>query len=109
MVEVGDLSPVRDFTHVEDVIDGYLVLMERGIAGEVYNVCSGKGLTIREALEIMQELAGTHAEIRVDPARLRPTEIPWLVGDPRKLERLGWVRQHDVRDALRDVLEDARA
>ena len=109
LVEVGDLSPVRDFTHVEDVIDGYLVLMERGIAGEVYNVCSGKGLTIREALEIMQELAGTHAEIRVDPARLRPTEIPWLVGDPRKLERLGWVRQHDVRDALRDVLEDARA
>jgi GDP-4-dehydro-6-deoxy-D-mannose reductase len=45
----------------------------------------------------------------VDPARLRPSEIPWLVGDPGKLERLGWRRQHQVREALRDVLEEARA
>ena len=109
MVQVGDLSPKRDFSHVEDVIAAYLLLLERGITGEVYNVCSGAGLSIREALDMMQELAGTDAEIRVDPARLRPTEIPWLVGDPRKLERLGWTRRRTVRDSLRDVLEEARA
>ena len=109
VVQVGDLSPKRDFSHVEDVIAAYLLLLERGITGEVYNVCSGAGLSIREALDMMQELAGTDAEIRVDPARLRPTEIPWLVGDPRKLERLGWTRRRTVRDSLRDVLEEARA
>jgi GDP-4-dehydro-6-deoxy-D-mannose reductase len=109
LVQVGDLTPVRDFSHVADVVDAYLLLLERGMPGEVYNVCSGQGLSIREALDALQELAGTHAEIRVDPARLRPTEIPWLVGDPSRLERLGWRRRRAVRDALRDVLEETRA
>jgi GDP-4-dehydro-6-deoxy-D-mannose reductase len=109
VVEVGDLSPVRDFTHVADVVEAYLLLLERGVPAEVYNVCSGEGLSIREALEVLQHLAGTHAEIRVDPARLRPSEIPWLVGDPGKLERLGWRRRSRVRDALKDVLEESRA
>jgi GDP-4-dehydro-6-deoxy-D-mannose reductase len=109
IVEVGDLTPVRDFSHVEDVVDAYLLLLERGVSGEVYNVCSGHGLSIREALDTLQSLAGTHAEIRVDPKRLRPVEIPWLVGDASKLERLGWHRRRETRDALEDVLEDARA
>jgi GDP-4-dehydro-6-deoxy-D-mannose reductase len=109
VVEVGDLSPVRDFSHVEDVVAAYLLLLERGVPGEVYNVCSGEGLSIRQALDALQELAGTRAEIRVDPARLRPTEIPWLVGNPGKLARLGWNRRRHFRDALADVVEEARA
>jgi len=109
VVEVGDLTPVRDFSHVEDVVAAYLLLLERGVPGEIYNVCSGEGLSIRQALDALQELAGTRAEIRVDPARLRPTEIPWLVGNPGKLERLGWNRRRQFRDALADVVEEARA
>jgi len=109
VVEVGDLGPVRDFSHVADVVEAYLLLLERGVSGEVYNVCSGEGLSISETLDTLQDLAGTNAEIRVDPRRLRPSEIPWLVGDPGKLERLGWRRRHQVRDALREVLEEARA
>jgi GDP-4-dehydro-6-deoxy-D-mannose reductase len=105
VVEVGDLTPVRDFSHVADVVDAYLLLLDRGEPGEVYNVCSGQGLGIRDILDQLQELAGTHAELRIDPNRLRPAEIPWLVGDPGKLEALGWERKHEVRDALRDVLE----
>jgi GDP-4-dehydro-6-deoxy-D-mannose reductase len=109
VVEVGDLSPVRDFTHVADVVEAYLLLLTHGVPREIYNVCSGEGLSIREALDVLQELAGTNAEIRVDPGRLRPTEIPWLVGDPSKIERLGWQRRRQVRDALREVLEEAQA
>jgi GDP-4-dehydro-6-deoxy-D-mannose reductase len=109
VIEVGDLSPVRDFSHVADVVEAYLLLLERGVPGEVYNVSSGEGLSIGEALDVLQELAGIRAEIRVEPGRLRPSEIPWLVGDPGKLERLGWRRRHEVRDALKEVLEEARA
>jgi GDP-4-dehydro-6-deoxy-D-mannose reductase len=109
VVEVGDLSPVRDFSHVSDVVEAYLLLLERGVPGEVYNVCSGEGLSIGQGLEVLQELAGTKAEVHVDRARLRPVEIPWLVGDPGKLERLGWTRRRKVRDALGEVLEEARA
>jgi len=109
VVEVGDLTPVRDFSHVDDVVAAYLLLLERGVPGEIYNVCSGEGFSIRQALDALQELAGTRAEVRVDPARLRPTEIPWLVGSPGKLERLGWSRRRQLRDALADVVEEARA
>ena len=82
VVDVGDLSPVRDFSHVLDVIDGYLLLLDRGQPGQVYNLCSGTGRSIRELLDELQGLLGTRAEVRVDLQRLRPVEIPWLVGIP---------------------------
>jgi GDP-4-dehydro-6-deoxy-D-mannose reductase len=107
VITVGDLSPVRDFTHVLDVVDAYLLLLERGLPGEVYNVCSGEGWSIRAVLELLQQIAGTAAQIVVDPARLRPSEIPWLVGDPRRMESFGWTRRRPLRQALRDILDFA--
>jgi len=104
VVEVGDLSPVRDFSHVLDVIDGYLLLLERGEPGQAYNLCSGEGRTIQDLLEELQRLLGTRAEVRVDVKRLRPVEIPWLVGDPARIERLGWRRTRSVRDALGELI-----
>jgi GDP-4-dehydro-6-deoxy-D-mannose reductase len=109
VVSVGDLTPVRDFSHVLDVVDAYLLLLDRGMPGEVYNVCSGEGWSIRRVLDELQRLAGTHAEIRVDPERVRPTEIPWLVGNAGKVERLGWKRRRSVTQALQEVLEERRA
>jgi GDP-4-dehydro-6-deoxy-D-mannose reductase len=109
LIAVGDLSPVRDFSHVLDVIEGYLLLLERGVPGEIYNVCSGEPRRIRDLLDELQRLLGTRAEVRVDAHRLRPVEIPWLVGDPGKVEALGWRRRRTVREALQDVLEELRA
>jgi GDP-4-dehydro-6-deoxy-D-mannose reductase len=109
VIAVGDLSPVRDFTHVLDVVDAYLLLLDRGNAGESYNICSGTGWSIRAALEELQEIAGTAAQIRVDPARLRPVEIPWLVGNPGRMESFGWTRRRPLRQALRDILDSAGA
>jgi GDP-4-dehydro-6-deoxy-D-mannose reductase len=108
-IEVGDLSPVRDFTHVLDVVDAYLLLLAHGVPGEPYNICSGAGWSIRQVLDALQALANTHAEIRVDPARLRPAEIPWLVGSPDRIEHLGWKRRRSVDQALEEVLAEARA
>jgi GDP-4-dehydro-6-deoxy-D-mannose reductase len=109
VIEVGDLSPVRDFTHVLDVVDAYLLLLAKGQAGEAYNVCSGEGWSIREVLATLQSIARTRAEISVDPSRLRPAEIPWLVGDPSRSERLGWARRRSVEQALHEALSEAYA
>jgi GDP-4-dehydro-6-deoxy-D-mannose reductase len=108
-IEVGDLSPVRDFTHALDVVEAYVLLLSHGEAGKPYNICSGTGWSIRQLLDALQELAGTRAEIVVDGARIRPTEIPWLVGDPTRIELLGWKRQRSVDQALREVLAEAQA
>ena len=73
---MGDLTPIRDFSHVLDIVDAYLLLLSQGEPGQSYNICSGTGLSVRQLLDALQTMAGTRAEIRVDPARPRPAEIP---------------------------------
>ncbi len=103
-LSVGNLDPVRDFSHVVDVTAAYRVLLQRGIAGDVYNVCSGQGRSVRSMLDELAELAGVPADVRVDPAKLRPVDIPFMVGDATKLRALGWAPRLTVRDALTDLL-----
>jgi GDP-4-dehydro-6-deoxy-D-mannose reductase len=109
ILSVGNLEPVRDFSHVLDVVEAYLVLLERGIAGEAYNVASGVGRSMQSIVEELVALSGAKARIVVDPARVRPVEIPRLVGDPTKLRTLGWEPKYDVRRALQDALGEARS
>lgn len=106
VLRTGDLTPLRDFLHVADVVDAYELLLTSGIAGEVYNVASGAGRTIRSLLDEMLELSGIHAKVEADPARLRPVEIPALIGDPARLSALGFRPRRQVRQALREVLDE---
>ena len=105
VIRVGDLSPIRDFSHVEDVVAAYRLLALRGAPGEAYNVCSGQGRTIQSLLEELVALSGVSARVERDEARVRPSELPSLVGDPAKLQRLGWSPSRTVTDALLDALE----
>ncbi len=106
---VGDLAPVRDFSHVRDVVAAYRLLLERGTSGEAYNVCSGEGRSIRSVLDELIELTKVTVDVTVDPSRLRPAEIPRLVGSPTKLRALGWEPRWTVRDALSDVIAEQSA
>jgi GDP-4-dehydro-6-deoxy-D-mannose reductase len=105
-ISVGNLEPVRDFLHVKDVVAAYRLLLEKGTSGEAYNVCSGQGRTIRSVLDELAELSGICVEVHVDPKRLRPADIPHLVGDASKLRRLGWAPRLKLSDALRDILQE---
>ncbi len=107
-LRVGNLEPIRDFSHVDDVVEAYLLLLERGVPGEAYNVCAGQGLSIAQVLEELIALSGTPARVEIDPARLRPTDIPRLVGSAAKLRALGWTPRRSLRVALADVLASAR-
>lgn len=105
-VTVGDLSPTRDFTWVDDVLDAYLGLLERGEAGEVYNVCSGREQKLRDLLDRLMAVAGLSVPVRVDPARLRPGDQPRVAGDPAKLiARLGKAPRPIGDDHLRALLD----
>jgi GDP-4-dehydro-6-deoxy-D-mannose reductase len=107
LIEVGDLTPVRDFLHVGDVIRGYRILLERGEQGAVYNVCSGEPLSIKDLLEQLFDIAGVRLEVRIDPTRLRPVEIPWLVGDNSRLLATGWHPEQTPTAALTEVFAEA--
>jgi GDP-4-dehydro-6-deoxy-D-mannose reductase len=108
-VVTGDLSAVRDFLDVRDVVAAYRLLVARGAAGAVYNVCSGRALTIREGLEILVRGARRPVTIRTDRARSRPADTPRLVGDNTKLRRdTGWRPERGIEDALLGLLDEAR-
>jgi GDP-4-dehydro-6-deoxy-D-mannose reductase len=109
VLRTGDLTPIRDFSHVADVVEAYALLARRGVPGEAYNVCSGEGRAIRSLLDEMLRIAAVEARVEVDPERLRPVEVPSLVGDPGKLRRIGWAPSRTVTDALREALSEAGA
>jgi GDP-4-dehydro-6-deoxy-D-mannose reductase len=105
-IRVGELSVIRDFTHVADVVRAYQILLERGQPGEVYNVCTGHGFALTTVLETLLHLVDVEANIQVDRQRLRSADVPWLVGNPAKMEALGWRPERRIEDALRDVLAE---
>lgn len=108
-LHVGNLDTVREYVDVRDVVRAYRLLLERGEAGEAYNVCAGRGYVLRDLLERLLAVSGVRARVATDPARLRPRDIDHLVGDPAKLEaRTGWTRAYPIEQTLADLYQDAR-
>lgn len=105
VVQVGNLDSIRDFTDVRDMVRAYWLALEHGEPGEVYNICSGRGYTIRNVLDTLLELAHVRVEIREDPARLRPSDVTVLLGDCARLRRLtGWEPTIPFEVTLKDIL-----
>ena len=105
-VTTGNLEPVRDLLDVRDVVAAYLGLLERGAAGEIYNVARGEGLSIGELFERLASLLGLDAVPQVDPGLLRTGDIPHLVGDPSKLARAtGWRPTITLDETLRGAVD----
>jgi len=108
-VRMGDVDTTRDFLDVRDVVDAYGALLERGRAGEVYNVCSGAERSIRSVVETLAAQAGVVARIEVDTAKARPGEHRRACGDPGKLiAHTGWAPRFAIEDTLRAVLDEWR-
>jgi GDP-4-dehydro-6-deoxy-D-mannose reductase len=104
-VEVGNLDVVRDFTDVRDVVRSYRLLAARGAPGEIYNLGSGRGTKIADALEHLRSLAARPVTVRVDPARVRPVDLPLLVADASKLRAAtGWEPVYTIEQTLADML-----
>jgi GDP-4-dehydro-6-deoxy-D-mannose reductase len=102
---VGNLTAKRDFTDVRDMVRAYSLALERGEAGEVYNLGAERAHSIQEVLDILLEMSEAEIEVAQDPARLRPTDVPVVVSDCSKFrERTGWRATVSLRDSLRDIL-----
>ena len=103
---VGTLTTRRDFTDVRDVVRSYRLLVERGEAGGIYNVCSGHDVGIGEVAEQLLALAGARLELVTDPELVRPVDIPVLRGDHGALTRVtGWKPEIDLKDTLQAVVD----
>jgi GDP-4-dehydro-6-deoxy-D-mannose reductase len=104
-IATGNLDPVRDILDVRDVVEAYVALLERGTAGEAYNIASGTGYSVLEILRIMAGLVGIDAEPQPDPALRRPADIPHLVGDASKLrDATGWQPRIPFEQTLAEMV-----
>jgi GDP-4-dehydro-6-deoxy-D-mannose reductase len=107
---VGNLDPVRDFADVRDVVAAYRSLVTGGHAGEPLNVASGRGVSIRGVLDRLIAISGVSVRVRPDPARIRRSDPPRLVGDAGRLRELtGWEPRRSLDQTLADVWEDAQS
>jgi GDP-4-dehydro-6-deoxy-D-mannose reductase len=101
---IGNGNAVRDYLHVSDVISAYLLLAERGAPGEVYNVCSGEGVSAHQlAIDVLNRL-GITADISIDPKLVRSADVTTLIGSPAKLRALGWQRTRSRDDIIDDLI-----
>jgi len=106
VVCVGNTSVRRDFCDVRDVVRAYALLLEKGRAGEIYNIASGRAVALREILDMLFALSPAKVEVEVDSKKLRKADILSLRGDARKIGAdTGWTPTIPLEQTLRDLME----
>jgi GDP-4-dehydro-6-deoxy-D-mannose reductase len=110
VLHVGNLEARRDFTDVRDMARAYWLALEKCAPGEVYNICRGKAWSIREVLDLLLGMTKTKIEVRQDRMRLRPSDVPVLIGDRTKFtQATGWEPTIPFERTLEDMLDFWRA
>jgi len=105
VIEVGNLNAIRDFTDVRDMIRGYWLALQKGKPGEEYNICSGRGIEIKNMLQLLLNMSKTKITVHQDASRLRPSDVEILVGSYKKFNKqTGWKPQIPFEKTIRDLL-----
>ena len=105
-IKVGNLEVTRDYTDVRDTVRAYLAILEKGVPGQPYNVCSGNGYKLADLLQTITSFSSRKIEIVEDQSRLRPVDIPILIGSPAKLKAdTGWEQKIEMEKTLHDIYD----
>ena len=103
-LNVGDLSTIRDFTDVKDMVKGYIIVMNHGVTGEAYNIGSGVGTKMSDIVATLSSLSTKKIETNIDTTRLRPHDIPKMVANNDKIKKLGWSPEYDIAETLKRII-----
>lgn len=105
LIEVGNLEAKRDWTDVRDMVRAYLLAVQKGEPGEVYNLCSQKAIKVKDMLDLLLKFSKVKVEIKQDSARLRPSDVPILLGDAGKfMAKTGWQPEIPFEKTMEDLL-----
>lgn len=106
----GNIDIIRDFIDVRDAVDAYWHILVQGKPGEVYNVCSGKGIRLRDIIRRMAVNLGIEPTIEIDHSLVRPNDNPVIIGDNFKIKKfLNWVPRIPIEKTLDDIILYFRA
>lgn len=105
-VQLGNIGVEREFNDVRDICLMYLRLLDKGNAGETYNLCTGSSYSLTHIINALQDLTGHEIAPRVNPKFVRDNEVHTLCGDPSKLlDCLGPLPRHALEDTLQWMME----
>ena len=104
-IKCGSLDAFRDFSDVRDVVEAYAKILEAGEPGEVYNICSGHARRISDIIALLSPMAKKPLTIKQDPDRMRPSDVPILLGDNSKLKStIDWKPRFTIEETIQDCL-----
>jgi GDP-4-dehydro-6-deoxy-D-mannose reductase len=110
VLAVGDLSAERDITDVRDVCRAYTLLLDGAVSAGTYNVASGRSVPMSRVVELFVSRARCPVEVKQRDDRVRPIEIPRMVGDASRLRAAtGWEREIRLEQTIADMLQAVRA
>ncbi|MFW9938219.1 MAG: GDP-mannose 4,6-dehydratase [Candidatus Thorarchaeota archaeon] len=102
-IVIGNPNAIRDFTHVKDTVNAYILVSEKKKYGDPFNVCSGKGITIADYVKLAKNVYDISVDVFVDPKRLRPSEVPLLIGRNDKIiNETGWRPTRSILDIIKE-------
>ena len=106
-LQVGNVDVVRDFTDVRDVVTAYMSLLAHGKRGEIYNICSGQGRSLRDVIGLLASQAGVNVTLTTDPKLVRPQDLPVIYGDNARLKAdTGWTAQVEFSKTVQTVMNE---
>ena len=106
-LKVGNIDVIRDFLDVRDVVDAYYKILKNSKTREVYNVCSNKGIKLRDVIKIISQLLNITPRITIDFDRVRPNEIMSVIGNNTKLKKeINWIPKYTIEDTLKDMIKE---
>lgn len=106
-IETGNVDIIRDFVDVRDVVRAYYLLLTKGTVGEVYNICSGRAISLRNIISIIADIVGVEVNPEVNPEFIRPNDNMEIVGSNYKINaELGWTPTIKLENTLNDMIEE---
>lgn len=109
MIETGDISIIRDFVDVRDVVHAYYLLLMSGTPGEIYNICSGSGVSLKTMIDMIARKLQVEVKTQINPEYVRPNDNKIMIGSAQKItEELGWKPQISLENTLSDMIEIMR-
>jgi len=102
----GDIGIIRDFTDVRDVVSAYYLLLTIGEKGDIYNVCSGKGWSLKEIIDMISRILEIEVRIKVNADLFRPDDNKIIIGSNEKLKyKMKWETKYTLERSLKDMIK----
>ena len=103
-IKVGNINNLRDFSHIDDVIDGLLVIMRKGKPGENYIISSNRLTKIKQIIVELKKLVKKKILVKSNKSLFRTFDEKYIIGNNHKLKKLGWRPMKDIRDIIKDII-----